>query len=170
MSSGSVQIQSPIRRWPPSQPNISFLSEQISVQIQLTARYGDIVFALSVGLSAGLMRIREEESLKRIGLPSSSMVISPAQEARIAELKTTVPDNEAATSRSRPSTYADLRKGFDLKGDMLEEHHRQWTGSSRLDPKDKIPMQDIVLLFRDRVQEAVIDWWRGESFETPHID
>ena len=49
----------------------------------LISRYGDPIFALFIGLSAAMVRIRKEESEKRSGLPSSSMVLSPAQKKTI---------------------------------------------------------------------------------------
>lgn len=51
----------------------------------LISRYGDPLFALFIGTSAAVVRIRKEETEKRSGLPSSSMVISPEQMARMKE-------------------------------------------------------------------------------------
>ena len=49
----------------------------------IISRYADPVFALSIGVAAAFIRIRREESEKRSGLPSSSMVITTKQQKQI---------------------------------------------------------------------------------------
>ena len=51
----------------------------------LLSRYADPVFAISIGVCAALIRIRREEVEKGLGLPSASIVISPAQQRRMDE-------------------------------------------------------------------------------------
>ncbi|KAG8526268.1 uncharacterized protein KY384_000261 [Bacidia gigantensis] len=59
------------------------MSQAKPIAKYIISRSADPVFAVSIGISAALIRIRREENEKRLGLRSSSIVVSPEQQSRL---------------------------------------------------------------------------------------
>ena len=133
----------------------------------IISRYSDPVFAVFIGISAALLRIRKEEIEKRSGIPSASMVISPQQKRCMDE--------------EREKTRSSLGKGMDLyrlsdrvdsKNDMDFRHDDLWSrGSGRsIKKREKVGYMEIITLYGQRIVWKVNYEWNGGGKELVRKD
>ena len=124
----------------------------------IISRYADPVFALLIGLSAAVLRIRKEETEKRSGMPSTSMVISATQQNRM--------DKESEHRRKNspePSTmYGPTDYGT---SETFGGYYSSQMGES--EEKPEVGYVEILQLGWERMKwKADHEWYgRGKEYE-----
>ena len=124
----------------------------------LISRYGDPAFALSIGLSAAILRIRNEETEKRSGFPSSAMVISPVQQKRR--------DIEHEEKRSRQSDSSKMYSAGDHGSSETLGSHDSGKNSRIVE----IGYTEILRLAWDRIKWKADYEWNGRGKELQRKD
>ena len=127
----------------------------------LISRYADPVFAVFIGFAAALLRIRNEEREKRAGLPSNSMVISPAQQRRIDEEQ----ERRRAGRREFKEMYEEADYGSSETYGATDSSQNK--SLDRKAEKDNVGYLDIIKLGWERAKwKADHEWYgRGKQFE-----
>ena len=134
----------------------------------LISRYGDPAFALFIGFSAALVRIRKEEYEKRSGFPSASIVISPAQRVRM--------DTEQEERRKRQSAHTPMYTLQDYGSS--ETYAEPWDRSKDRGPNGDADMGsqlnvgygEIVRLGWERIKWRTDYWWHERSKKVDRTD
>ena len=91
----------------------------------IISRYSDPIFAVFIGFSAALLRIRKEEIEKRSGIPSASMVISPQQQKLMDEER----EKNRSKFRARTEMYR-TGDGGSSESDVGVGQDGSWLGGT----------------------------------------
>ena len=125
-------------------------------------RYADPVFAILIGTSAALIRLRREENEKRSGLPSASFIISTQQQARI--------DAEYEQSRAiyakRAGTIFQSEKHPDEAHRMLDASEHDLLSLTDVN----LGYKDIITLGWERVKWKIDYEWNNRGKELQRKD
>ena len=129
----------------------------------IISRYGDPVFALFIGFSAALLRIRKEETEKRLGVPSSSMIISPAQQKRIDDEQEKRRQMRTAPSEMYgPKDYGSSETYGGRKGPQ--------EGISTQEKTMEVSYRDVLRLGWERIKWKADYEWHGRAKELQRKD
>lgn len=133
----------------------------------IISRYSDPVFAIFIGFSAALLRIRKEEIEKRSGLPSASMVTSPAQR-KATEM-------ERESSKTDINMLAEMYKpgdGGSSEGNSVQRQQDPRSGGSALlRPKmENVGYLEILKMGWGRLTWKIDYEWNGRAKEVMRKD